>query len=186
MLIKRMSIFVLLILIILTVALIFVHSAMSPEVSKQESDAVGGVIEEIIEQVAPNNETFRDFVKKNIRKIAHFAEFGLLGLECAILGFIILCGSKKKRISEFGSDVLSQKMTFCAALGVPKTLKTTAYSFIFGLLVAFADESVQILSSRGPSVTDIWIDLAGFASAYIIFSVATTVVCAVKRARVMK
>ena len=58
---------------------------MSPEVSDKESDAVGSVVGSIVDAVVKDNETFRDFITDNIRKIAHFLEFGALGIEIAFL-----------------------------------------------------------------------------------------------------
>lgn len=120
----------LLVLIVLTLISIFVHSAMSPEVSSSESGAVGDIVEEIV----PDEFSLKQFILDNIRKIAHFIEFGLLGAE-----------------------------VYCLVIALEAyRLKSHLLSLGFGALVAFADESVQILSNRGPSVADMWIDIAGY------------------------
>lgn len=71
-----------------------------------------------------------------VRKAGHFTEFLLLG---AVLGlFFTLKGISRK----------------------DKAL----YLCLFALLVPLMDETIQLFSdSRGPSVTDIWIDIAGYA-----------------------
>ena len=72
--------FSLLALIAATVIFIFVQSALPPEKSSAESEAVGGVIEEII----PSDTKPGAFIQLNLRKIAHFVEFAALGLEIAL------------------------------------------------------------------------------------------------------
>ena len=71
-----------------------------------------------------------------IRKLAHFGEFMSLGVVSALL-----C-----------REVFSQKTEqtlFCAFVGV---------------LVPLTDETLQIFTQRGPSLTDVWIDVGGFLS----------------------
>ena len=161
-LIKSPSVSILVVLIVLTVSSIFIHSLMSPSTSSKESEAVGGVVEEVVETVAPNNVTFKDFVKKNIRKIAHFAEFGALGVEACALA-IVLLHKKGKR-----GDKLSQSTYINAA----------AVTIIFALLVAFLDESLQLISKRGPLIEDVWLDLLGFSSFSLISLSSSLVVFA--------
>jgi len=48
------------------------------------------------------------------------------------------------------------------AFSVPKTM-------ICGLIAAFLDETLQILSGRGPMIEDVWLDLVGVAFGYAIF-----------------
>lgn len=74
-----------------------------------------------------------------IRKAGHFCEYALLGAEYA------LC---------LGKDRRSLQAVFnCAALG---------------LMTAVADESIQILSGRGPMVTDILLDFCGFGCGFVL------------------
>jgi len=116
--------------IVLTLLFVFSRSAKSKEESSAESDAVGDVVEEIIPDDAPG----KDFVVINIRKIAHFVEFAILGIEIAV--YVLL---------------LHKRRLFIAA------------SYPVGLIFAFLDETVQVFSRRGPSITDVWIDFIGFA-----------------------
>ena len=133
----------LLCLIAATLLFIFIQSMIPPETSKAESDAVGGFIEEII----PPDTEVGAFVKVNLRKIAHFTEFFILGLEVSI--YLILF-TKKPHLK---------------LLSLPTALIT-----------AFFDESIQMFSGRGPSVFDVWIDFFGFffasAVSYSVFYLA--------------
>lgn len=117
---------------IATVVFIFVNSALPPETSSQQSEAVSGIIAEII----PEDTPIGSFIIDNVRKIAHFTEYGLLGI---IVSLYITVYKKKRALWGLGSLALS-------------------------LVVAFSDESIQILSGRGPSVADMWIDIGGFAT----------------------
>ncbi len=156
MIIKKRKFIVILVLIALTICAIFVHSALSPEVSEKESEAVSGIVDQVLEVVVPNNQSLRDFVSKNIRKIAHFVEFGALGLEACI--FFLLCYIEKiKAPVELENDE-----SFVKNINYVDALKYVSYFITFGILVAFLDESFQILSKRGPSVLDMWIDILGY------------------------
>ncbi len=77
---------------------------------------------------------FGDFVRKNMRKIAHFGEYGVLGIEMALLFYFFT----KKRL--FGLVNLT----------------------VAALLIAFSDETIQIFSGRGASLKDVWLDFSGF------------------------
>jgi VanZ family protein len=70
-----------------------------------------------------------------LRKLAHFSEYLLLGL---FLGLSI------------------------CQLGWQARYAFLALSL--ALLAAVADETIQVFSSRGPSLIDVWIDLAGAAT----------------------
>ena len=74
-------------------------------------------------------------MQKNLRKIGHFVEFAILGTEVAL--FVLFFARK---------------------------LRYGIFSLIFSPLVALFDETIQIFSNRGPSITDVWIDTAGFIS----------------------
>ena len=70
----------LLILIIATLAFIFVQSMIPPNKSQAESDKVGDIIGEIIPPDTPTG----DYIQNNIRKLAHLVEFFVLGCEVAL------------------------------------------------------------------------------------------------------
>lgn len=127
---------VLITILVLTLLWIFVQSALPAEVSDAESDKVT----EIVDQVVPEEFSLKEFILDNIRKIAHFLEFGALGVEALLL----LWYSKRLGIREI-------------LLGIG-----------FGALVAFLDESLQLISKRGAEILDVWIDIGGYASFYLI------------------
>ena len=68
-----------------------------------------------------------------VRKLAHFTEF-------TALGFVIhlLVRYERKR-----------------------SVKTLLFVLTMGLLAAFADESIQMLSDRGDQIIDVWLDFSG-------------------------
>ena len=130
---------ILVLLMLATVAFIFIQSSMSPEKSAEQSDKVGEIVEEII----PPDTTAGEFVKLNLRKIAHFVEFALLGLE--ISAYVCLFARRKNVILA---------------------------SYPLALFIAFFDETIQIFSGRGSSVKDVWLDFLGFSTASAIVYIA--------------
>ena len=118
-------------IIALTVTSFFVHSLMPSEVSSAESAGVASMLSNIF---SPDT-SFGAFVINNVRKIAHFCEYGVLGLELALYTVLLVKSKKRGAI----------------------------YSFAFAHSVAFIDESLQIISGRGPMIADIWLDMLGFA-----------------------
>ena len=68
-----------------------------------------------------------------VRKLAHFTEFTALGL---VMGLLINQGR-------------------------PVGLRSVIFSLVMGLLAAFADESIQMLSDRGDKISDVWLDFSG-------------------------
>ncbi len=140
---KRQNVFKVLrilhiLLIVATVLFIFIQSMKSPEDSKEESDKVGDIIEEII----PPDEPAGEFIQINLRKIAHFTQFFILGVEVAAYVLIFM------RRTRWG-----------------------LLTYPLALFTAFFDESIQIFSGRGPAIFDVWIDFFGYcASSLLIFS----------------
>ena len=117
-----------------TVLFIFINSMLPPEASTEQSDTVKDIIVEIL----PDDSKAENFVEEYMRKIAHFTEYGLLGVEMAV--YLMLF--HRRRTYLFG-----------LALLVP-------------FFVGFIDESIQSLSGRGPLIEDVWIDIGGFATFY--------------------
>ena len=153
--IKYLLGWVLLALIAGTVVFIFVNSALPPEVSAEQSGTVGGIIAEII----PPDTDLGSFIQEYLRKIAHFTEYGMLGIEISLLVFFYF----KRRVL-FG----------CSAAAVP-------------FFVGFIDESIQILSDRGPSISDVWIDIGGFITfsllSYAVLALGDITVKIIKKKR---
>ena len=129
-------------IILLTLAFIFNNSLANKEESAEQSGEVVEVVRPIID---PNENMSYDEISGIVRKGAHFVEFGALGLELALLFFILSSGFK---------------------------LRDAIYSAGLALLVANTDELIQIYSERGSSVTDVFLDfgggLFGIAAGYVI------------------
>lgn len=145
---------VLLVLMLATLVYIFSNSMVPAEESAAQSDTVRDTADKIIPDSVPAKPTILD----NIRKLAHFVEFGILGIEVAI--YVVFYEKKRLYIS------------LPVSYAVP---------FIFG----FVDESIQVLSSRGPEITDVWIDALGFATfasvVYLVFGAVMLTLFAVRR-----
>ncbi len=135
--------------ILATIVFIFSNSAKSKTESNEQSDSFRGIVEAFI----PEDTSLGKWVLDNIRKVAHFTEYGLLGIEAAVLVYVF-AENRKKRISSGG------------------------VSIFFALTVAFFDETVQIFSKRGPSVSDMWIDIGGFFTYTVLTYLALELVIA--------
>ncbi len=138
----------LLLLILATIAHAFYQSSLPMKESAENSSKV----EKIIEEIIPPDTKPGAFVKENIRKLAHFTEFLLLGLWCIL--FVLLLKRKKG--------------------GAVSLLP-------FGMIIALFDETVQIFSKRGSSVTDIWIDVLGYVSAVALVLVICLLIFCVRK-----
>ena len=134
---------ILIVLIALTVAFIFGQSMLPPEKSGAVSDKVGDTLEEIIPPETPVG----GFVQKNVRKLAHFVEFFVLGI------------------------FVSAYVVFF----LPK-IKYALHTLPAAFILASLDETIQIFSGRGPSIRDVWIDFSGFLASALIFYTASTIV----------
>ncbi len=130
---------ILAVLIICTLCFTFYQSMLPPEQSSEVSDSVSDAIEPIIPSDTPTG----SYVHTNLRKIAHFIEFAALGFEVAL--FVIL---------------------FLPVWGATPRAKLTfiLHSYLIAPMTALLDETIQIFTDRGPSVTDVWIDTAGFVT----------------------
>ena len=144
---KRKTHVVAVILMLLTVIFIFTRSLKSPEESRAESDTVADTVTDVVVSVI-GDETPRQqeasmkasaFIENNIRKIAHLVEFAVLGAEAAVLLLLLR------------RDGVVKRRRICLACAI-----------FFGVLVASADESLQLLSHRGASPTDVFIDTVGY------------------------
>lgn len=119
------------VLILLTLALIWGHSLLGREASSEESGFVMELLEPVLEMVVGEGNV-TEFL---VRKLAHFTEFFVLGLEL---------------------------LTFFA---YRKPLFPQAFllALTHGFFAAFLDETIQIFSGRGPMIQDVWLDVCGFA-----------------------
>lgn len=134
---KKIGIIISSILILLTIGFIFNNSRKPVPESNNDSGMVSSAIKNIVPEKNEKKSTeFFDLIVKHTRKAAHIIEFFLLGLELTVFALII---SKKFK---------------------PQTLWNIISS---ALAIAVIDESIQILSERGPSIRDVLIDLSGAA-----------------------
>ena len=116
-------------LIVLTVIFIWAHSFMPPDMSGEESGFVVSVLE-----LAFGKGNVSELL---VRKLAHFTEYFILGME------------------------------LMAYFGV---FHTGAFH---GLTVAAIDETIQLLSQRGSSLLDVWLDFAGCLTGILIILLIT-------------
>ena len=86
--VKKRAVIVLSILIVLTLCFIFGNSLKGPAESLEQSNSVGDVIRPIID---PDENLTDEEFSFFVRKSGHFVEYAVLGIECAILAFV-LCG----------------------------------------------------------------------------------------------
>ena len=137
---------VLILAIIITLGFIFGNSLKGPTESGAQSDAVVEMVKPIID---PDDHMSKDDISHLVRKSAHFIEYFILGIECALLAYY----AKRKF-----------------------TIPFAIYGAAFCLLVADIDEYIQSFTDRGSSVSDVLLDLCGsvvgiaigFALSYLI------------------
>ena len=125
-----------LILSILTVLFIWANSVLNKSASTEQSGVIRGFLQNLFDLIGVPVDVTMDIV----RKMAHFAEFFLLGAE------ITLYTVWGRGIARF--DLLN-------LIGA-----------VFA--VGFVDETIQIFSKRGPAITDVWLDLFGGATAILL------------------
>ncbi len=142
--------FVWLLLAAATVGFIWQQSTLSPSASLETSDAVEEVI---IPLVGGPTSFLGSLVDRFMRKIAHFIEFAILGLE----GELFLFGRH--------------------------TSVRTALQLLFGLSVGACDELLQLLTDRGASLTDVLIDFSGYLTAVGLTWLFTTLILRIYKKR---
>lgn len=132
---------VLCIIIGITVALIWLQSALPADASDQESGFVLNVIRPVLEVfVGPGNVT-----NHLVRKLAHFTEFAMLGGELALAAGTFWKAERADK--DFGTGAGAKASSAGAGAA---------------LLVAVLDEAIQFFSSgRAPMVSDVLLDFAG-------------------------
>ena len=120
-----------------------------------ESAEQSGWVANFIRMLLPEGNLLGDFIIANIRKIAHAVEFGMLG-------------------------------SFVAAFSATFGAKWQYYhvtSILFGLVIGFLDESLQMCTGRGPMILDVWIDLGGYTALYLIIFTCVAAIRAHRRSK---
>ena len=150
--------------ILLTVAIIWGHSFMTPEMSTEESSFVKEIVEAVVQSVS-NNQAFT-IPEIVIRKSAHFFEYAILGLELAILitvniKTLLLKEENSKLNSNDGSH---KKKGFFQSLSCRYIT-----SFMIALIVAGIDETIQYFTGRYSSVWDVLLDMTGASFSILVF-----------------
>ena len=157
--------------IILTVAVLANMAVIfffSEESMEESGDRSTGIVMRIIRFLHPNYdeldlvsrlEIMRD-VHHTVRKLAHFAEFGLLGF--LLTGLILFVNRRKHWV---------------------KPRMEWFLPTVFCLLYAASDEIHQIFSNRGASAKDVVIDFAGAVTGILLLRAILGIVRAAKRRR---
>ena len=116
-------------IIALTVLFIWGQSLLGQTVSIAQSESVQGLLDSLFGEWVHDT-----FLYRHIRKVAHFAEFALLGAEC--MGY---------RLSVRGERRVPQWVLYAV-----------------GPTVAMCDELLQFVSARAPRFTDVLLDCGGY------------------------
>ena len=111
-------------------AVIFIFSQSLPDIpaSQAQSERVMEIVEPILEPIVGEGNVTNHLV----RKLAHFTEFGVLGMALSTLLVLLGC-----------------------------TLSRLLHALSFAALIALSDETLQLFSQRGSQVQDVWLDIAG-------------------------
>ena len=133
---KRWNI-VLILLVFLTLAFIWGNSLVSRAESQDLSRGLLARVCAALETLGLYLDPQEDYW---LRKLAHFGEFGLLGVELCLLMFLNRRGSVQGFVN-------------CA---------------FAGLSAATMDEALQLISNRGSQVQDVLLDFAGFLSGLLL------------------
>ena len=117
------------------------------------SREVSGAISHFIADILGGEQGATEEGHHFVRKLAHFSEFAALGAVYWLLS------------GEYTTD---------------KVKRGSSSAFV-GIFVPLADETIQIFSGRGPALTDVWIDAAGYLTGSIL--VVSAIFLASRRAR---
>lgn len=173
------------VLIVLSLAFIWGQSMLGREASAGESNAVRDFIYGII----GDDSAIDRFILTYIRKLAHFTEYGVLGVLVTLYRRALPPAVGENRAAK-GSAAPGSTATGGTVTGSTAPGSTAAdnasedfaarsiarrrlgFSLLLGVCVAAIDETIQIFSHRGASVRDVCIDSAG----YLTFTLLCTLV----------
>ena len=123
-------------LLILTLAFIWGHSMVPRTLSADESGRALKLLYPLLSLFLDP----KDITNHLVRKMAHFTEYAVLGMELRTL-----IGMYRRN----GIAVLfNKKLVFVPAV-------------MYAFFTAFIDETIQIFSGRGSQIADVWLDVFG-------------------------
>ncbi len=134
---------------------IFVQSLLPPAVSGAESSRVAAILGALFGE----DSAVGQFLVTYVRKIAHFAEYAVLG-------------------------ILFRQV--CVQYGWAQTSPLAPLLSLVGLPVGFMDETLQVFSHRGPAIVDVWIDGMGCIVGYFLMSFVLYIIRKKTASRVAK
>ena len=155
---RKRTIAVLLVTLMLTLLFIWGNSLLDREQSKQTSDYIEVYVRPVLHAVLRPFKTPQAIDSIDIRKLAHFAEFFVLGIQFAWLRFLLW----------------------------PIRRFPVLFPVLLSLMAAGIDEALQFINRRGPSLTDVGIDWLGALSGMFIFWVISTLVLRLRRGKEAK
>ena len=158
---------ILFIIIVITVCVIWGHSAMPPDLSSEESWAVLTMLNSCLSFVqrlfgigAGNELQLSEFI---VRKLAHFTEYFCLGAELSLM--ILL----KRAEAEIKKDDDSKKENEYAEHRVHNT--KLYHAVVIAAVVASVDETIQFFSGRTSMLRDVLLDVSGAVCACLLISI---------------
>lgn len=152
---KNIKKYIFLGIIIITVLFIWSNSLASGDTSMESSNSVKAMLLSLFSSVGINLEN--SFFIEFIRKFGHFFEYFILGAELFIYRNCYL----------------------------KKTSSTMINIFYIGAITAFLDETIQLIPGLGRSaeVTDVWIDISGISSAFLIVFIISYIIKMLKKSK---
>ena len=159
---RKVFIIILSIAIVLTLAFIWTRSLSTGGKSSEESNRAYDTSVEVVRDVAGEHpaEVYQETITEHIfRKLAHFFEYSVLGLEVNLL-FLCIFGYKKINL------------LWCS---------------IFGLSAGTIDELIQLfIVGRNSRFIDVIIDFSGFSFYTVILTLIPIIIIATKKKKTDK
>lgn len=111
----------------------------------EASSRISNTIVKALQELGLFSHNSSDVASNSVRKSAHFIEY-------FVLGGLVLPFLKEQKFNN-----------------------SLSYLIFLGIAVPFIDETIQIFSNRGPMISDMWIDLAGFSCGTLIVYTVTVI-----------
>ena len=148
-----------------TILLIWGQSLIPGKLSSEESSSILNLLRPLWDSIGLNRAAFLD--EHLVRKLfGHFAEYLVLGLQVGNLNTRNTYAGNPLAGNPNMEDPLAENRDVKVPFpGVKSSFFLQILKKMnFCLIIAFIDESLQLLSpNRGPEVSDIWLDLSGAA-----------------------